>query len=82
MASFIRTGRKVRNNVDAVSPKCTWQIIAIGRNYAEHAKELNNAVPKEPFFFLKPTTSYVINGGKIEVPRGVVAHHESPFFYL
>jgi len=61
MASFIRTGRK---------------IVAIGRNYAEHAKELNNAVPKEPFFFLKPTTSYVVNGGKIEVPRGVVAHHE------
>ena len=55
------------------------QIIAIGRNYAEHAKELNNAIPKEPFFFLKPTSSYVANGGKIEIPQGVVAHHESSF---
>lgn len=53
------------------------QIIAIGRNYAEHAKELNNAVPKEPFFFLKPTSSYLNNGGIIDIPQGVTAHHES-----
>lgn len=50
--------------------------MAIGRNYAEHAKELNNAVPKEPFFFLKPTTSYVPDGGEIQIPRGIIAHHE------
>jgi 2-keto-4-pentenoate hydratase/2-oxohepta-3-ene-1,7-dioic acid hydratase in catechol pathway len=37
---------------------------------------LNNAVPKEPFFFLKPTTSYLPNDGNIEVPRGIHAHHE------
>ncbi|KAF8509694.1 hypothetical protein JB92DRAFT_3083729 [Gautieria morchelliformis] len=61
MASFVTSGKK---------------IIAIGRNFAEHAKELNNAVPKEPFFFLKPTSSYVATGGKIEIPRGVKAHHE------
>jgi len=60
-ASFITRGKK---------------IIAIGRNYVEHVKELHNTVPKEPFFFLKPTTSYVPSGGKIEIPRGVVAHHE------
>lgn len=52
------------------------KIIAIGRNFAEHAKELNNAVPTEPFFFLKPTTSYLDNGGKIEIPKGIVAHFE------
>ena len=50
--------------------------MAIGRNYADHVKELNNAVPKEPFFFLKPTTSYIGNGETIQIPRGVVAHHE------
>jgi acylpyruvate hydrolase len=60
-ASFLRQGKK---------------IVAIGRNYAEHIKELSNATPKEPFFFLKPTTSYVENGGKVEIPNGVVAHHE------
>jgi len=42
----------------------------------EHAKELNNAVPKEPFFFLKPTTSYVSSGGRVEIPRGTIVHHE------
>jgi acylpyruvate hydrolase len=33
------------------------KIIAIGRNYINHAKELNNAVPKEPVFFMKPETA-------------------------
>jgi len=61
MASFVRNGKK---------------IVAIGRNYVAHAKELNNAVPKEPFFFLKPTSSYVPSGGKLEIPTGIIAHHE------
>ncbi|TIC07616.1 hypothetical protein E3Q08_00606 [Wallemia mellicola] len=52
------------------------KIVAIGRNYSEHAKELQNAIPKEPFFFLKPTSSFVRTGGNIEIPNGVVAHHE------
>lgn len=33
------------------------KIIAIGRNYAEHAKELNNPVPTTPVFFMKPDTA-------------------------
>jgi len=33
------------------------KIICIGRNYADHAKELNNPVPKEPIFFMKPDTA-------------------------
>lgn len=35
------------------------KIICIGRNYAAHIKELNNTTPKQPFFFLKPTSSLV-----------------------
>lgn len=35
------------------------KIICIGRNYAEHIKELNNPIPKQPFFFLKPTSSII-----------------------
>jgi len=61
MASFVRHGKK---------------IVAIGRNYAAHAKELSNAVPEEPFFFLKPTSSYIPSGGKLEIPVGIIAHHE------
>jgi len=33
------------------------KIIAIGRNYVDHAKELNNAIPEKPVFFLKPETA-------------------------
>ena len=33
------------------------KIIAIGRNYAEHAKELNNPVPGVPIIFMKPDTA-------------------------
>lgn len=35
------------------------KIICVGRNYADHAKELNNEVPKEPVIFLKPETAIV-----------------------
>ena len=33
------------------------KIFCIGRNYAEHAKELNNEIPAEPMFFMKPDTA-------------------------
>ena len=36
------------------------KIICIGRNYAEHAKELNNAVPTEPVYFMKPDSALLI----------------------
>eukprot|EP01113_Clastostelium_recurvatum_P008916 TRINITY_DN1424_c0_g1_i1.p1 TRINITY_DN1424_c0_g1~~TRINITY_DN1424_c0_g1_i1.p1 ORF type:complete len:218 (+),score=68.11 TRINITY_DN1424_c0_g1_i1:144-797(+) len=52
------------------------KIVAIGRNYAEHAKELGNAVPSKPFFFLKPTSSYIREGQNIEIPEGADVHHE------
>jgi acylpyruvate hydrolase len=35
------------------------KIIAIGRNYAEHAKELNNPVPTVPVIFMKPDTAVI-----------------------
>tara|TARA_Y100000589_G_scaffold124210_1_gene118465 strand:+ start:505 stop:1104 length:600 start_codon:yes stop_codon:yes gene_type:complete len=33
------------------------KIVCIGRNYLEHAKELNNPVPTKPMFFVKPDTA-------------------------
>lgn len=33
------------------------KIICVGRNYAEHAKELDNPIPEEPMFFMKPDTA-------------------------
>ncbi len=52
------------------------KIVAIGRNYAEHAKELGNPLPKQPMLFLKPTSSIVGQPGNIELPKGAIVHHE------
>jgi len=45
------------------------KIICIGRNYTEHAKELNNPVPKKPIFFMKPDTSLVRNNNSFYYPE-------------
>ncbi|XP_051152866.1 probable acylpyruvase FAHD1, mitochondrial [Andrographis paniculata] len=45
------------------------KIIGVGRNYAAHAKELGNPLPKEPVIFMKPTSSYLESGGTVEVPE-------------
>src|ERR1700746_387876 len=44
-------------------------IFCIGRNYAEHAKELGNPVPTEPIVFLKPTSALCSDGALIELPK-------------
>src|SRR4051812_26470104 len=38
-------------------PVTPSKILCVGRNYAAHAKELGNDVPKEPLLFLKPPSS-------------------------
>ena len=49
----------------AVSPS---KIVCVGRNYAEHAKELGNAVPTEPLIFLKPPSSLNAHGAAVLYP--------------
>lgn len=44
------------------------KIICIGRNYADHAKELNNPLPTEPVFFLKPDTALLPAGNDFYIP--------------
>lgn len=44
------------------------KVVAIGRNYSEHAKELGNETPTEPMMFLKPNTSVVGPGDAIMLP--------------
>ena len=47
------------------------RILAIGRNYADHAKELGNAVPDEPVVFQKANSSIVGPGMPIALPEGI-----------
>jgi len=45
------------------------KIICIGRNYIAHAKELNNPLPTEPVFFMKPDTALVIRNRPFYYPE-------------
>ena len=44
------------------------KIICIGRNYSEHAKELNNPLPEKPVFFMKPDSSILKNNKPFFLP--------------
>ena len=44
------------------------KIVCVGRNYAAHAKELGNDVPKEPLLFLKPPSSLIRSEESIVLP--------------
>ena len=44
------------------------KIIGVGRNYREHAKELDNAVPDEPLLFFKPPSSLLAHKGRVLMP--------------
>ncbi|MCD4789265.1 MAG: fumarylacetoacetate hydrolase family protein [Bacteroidales bacterium] len=44
------------------------KIICIGMNYVEHVRELNNVLPKQPVFFLKPETSLLLRNRPFYYP--------------
>lgn len=53
------------------------KIICIGRNYAEHAKELNNPVPERPVVFHKPASALLVNDKPFYYPEFTKdLHHE------
>lgn len=45
------------------------KVVCVGKNYADHAAEMNSAVPDEPIIFLKPNTSVIGPGEIINWPR-------------
>jgi 2-keto-4-pentenoate hydratase/2-oxohepta-3-ene-1,7-dioic acid hydratase in catechol pathway len=54
--------------VRTLTPVAPSKIIAVGLNYADHAREQNKPLPKEPLIWLKAPTSLLADGGKIEIP--------------
>ncbi len=52
----------------ALSAITPTKIVCVGRNYAEHAKELGNEAPSEPILFLKPPSALLAAGGTIVRP--------------
>jgi 2-keto-4-pentenoate hydratase/2-oxohepta-3-ene-1,7-dioic acid hydratase in catechol pathway len=53
------------------------KLLCIGRNYADHAAEMERDVPDEPMVFLKPATAVVRSGGTVRLPpQSQNVHHE------
>lgn len=53
------------------------KIVCIGRNYAEHIRELGNEVPDRPVLFMKPASSVIGEGDRIVIPPySQDCHHE------
>ena len=53
-----------------LTPVNPSKIIAVGLNYADHARESGKPLPKEPLFWFKATTSLIPDGAKVEIPFG------------
>ena len=51
------------------------KIVCIGRNYADHAKELGNAVPSEPLFFFKPESAVLHKDHPFTIPEWTTDCH-------
>jgi 2-keto-4-pentenoate hydratase/2-oxohepta-3-ene-1,7-dioic acid hydratase in catechol pathway len=54
--------------VRTLTPVAPSKIIAVGINYADHAREMGRTLPQEPLVWLKATTSLIPDGSKIEIP--------------
>ncbi|MGH1462249.1 MAG: fumarylacetoacetate hydrolase family protein [Neptuniibacter sp.] len=51
------------------------KVVCVGRNYADHAAELNNPIPTEPMLFIKPATSVIEMETPFAVPEGLGSVH-------
>ena len=58
-------------SVRLLSPVLPSKVVAIGRNYGEHAREMGGEAPDVPVVFLKPSTSVIGPGEAIRYPTGV-----------
>src|SRR4051812_19493817 len=55
-------------DVRLLAPIFSSKVIGVGRNYADHAAELGNEVPKEPLIFMKPSTTVIGPNDAIRLP--------------
>ncbi len=78
-APFQLVGRSRKlTGVRLLAPILPSKVIGVGRNYADHARELGHAVPDVPVVFLKPSTAVVGPGDVIAVPQiSSDVHHEA-----
>lgn len=58
------------------------KVVCVGRNYADHIAELNNAVPDEPLLFMKGNNALVPFSDTLFVPEGCLCHNELELAFL
>ena len=56
------------NDVRLLAPVLPSKVIAVGENYADHAREMGGELPAEPVLFLKPSTAVCGTGDPIQYP--------------
>lgn len=56
------------DDVRLLAPVLPSKVVAVGRNYADHAREMGSEPPAEPVLFLKPSTAVVGHGDPIAYP--------------
>ncbi|HEV2878068.1 MAG TPA: fumarylacetoacetate hydrolase family protein [Candidatus Eremiobacteraceae bacterium] len=61
-------GRIALDRATMLAPCLPSKIIGVGRNYAEHAAEMNNPLPTEPLLFLKPASALNHHDGDVVYP--------------
>jgi 2-keto-4-pentenoate hydratase/2-oxohepta-3-ene-1,7-dioic acid hydratase in catechol pathway len=54
--------------VRTLPPVVPSKIVAVGLNYADHARAIGQTIPKEPLFWFKAPSAMLPDGGKIELP--------------
>ena len=61
-----------------LSPVLPTKVIAVGKNYVDHAKETGSTMPDEPLIFVKPSTTVIGPGATIRLPvQSQEVHHEA-----
>ena len=74
----LSTARFPRAEVRLLAPVLPSKIIGVGKNYADHAREMGTEPPAEPLFFLKPSTAVIGPGDPIVLPpESTEVHYEA-----
>ena len=67
---YQQTGQRVPlEGLRLLAPVIPSKIVAVGRNFADHAAEMGNEVPAEPLLFFKPSTAVIGPGDPLRLPN-------------
>ncbi|MEB3177471.1 MAG: fumarylacetoacetate hydrolase family protein [Nostocaceae cyanobacterium] len=58
-----------QDSYEILAPCAPSKIVAVGKNYADHAAEMGTEVPREPLLFLKPPTAIIPSEAEIKYPE-------------